>query len=38
VIDLPYQDLVKAARETHHKLYDLMFGKMKPTGEKPRYN
>jgi hypothetical protein len=38
VIDLPYQDLVRAARQTHRKLYDLKFGKTPPTQEKPRYN
>jgi len=38
VLDLPYEDLVKAARETHRKLYDLKFAKTAPTREKPRYN
>lgn len=38
VIDLPYGELVEAARKTHRRLYDLMFGKVEPFGEKPRYN
>jgi hypothetical protein len=38
VIDLPYPDLVEAARETHRRLYDLVFGKTEPYGEKPRSN
>ncbi len=38
VIDLPYGDLVNAARETHRRMYDLKFGKVKPYQEKPRYN
>jgi hypothetical protein len=35
VVDEPYEDLVKAARATHLRLYDLMFGRVKPTESKP---
>jgi len=38
VIDLPYPDLVDAARQAHRRMYDLKNGKAKPYGEKPRYN
>jgi hypothetical protein len=38
VIDLPYVDLVNAARETHRRMYELKYGKLEPFGEKPRYN
>ena len=38
VIDLPYEDLVQAARETHHRLYDLMFGKVQPVQRMPQMN
>jgi hypothetical protein len=38
VLDLPYPDLVRAARQTHARLYELKFGKVKPFGRKPQYN
>jgi hypothetical protein len=38
VIDLPYKDLVEAARDTHGKIYDLKFGKTQPSKDVPRYN
>ena len=38
VLDLPYPDLVKAARETHRRLYDLKFGRTTPVQAKPRPN
>jgi hypothetical protein len=38
VVDLPYTDLVRAARETHRRLYDLKFGRAKPYAAAPRYN
>ncbi len=38
VIDLPYPDLVNAARATHQRVYRLKFGEEKPFGEKPKYN
>ncbi len=38
VIDEPYEDLVKAARQTHLRLYDLMFGRAKPVSVKPIQN
>jgi len=38
VIDLPYPELVGAAKETHRRIYDLKLGKVKPYAEKPRYN
>lgn len=37
VLDLPYPELVDGARQTHRRLYDLMFGKTAPFDEKPRY-
>jgi hypothetical protein len=38
VVDQPYEDLVKAARQTHLRLYDLMFGRVRPTDVKPVQN
>jgi len=38
VIDLPYPDLVKAARKTHRRMYDLKFGKTPAFDRKPEYN
>ena len=38
VIDLPYPDLVEAARVTHQRIYDLMLGKLEPFNEVPEYN
>ncbi|HOQ46146.1 MAG TPA: hypothetical protein PLA43_12205 [Bryobacteraceae bacterium] len=38
VLDLPYPDLVRAARQTHRRLYDLKFGRTQPFSEKPRWN
>lgn len=38
VIDLPNKELVEGARQTHLRLYDLMFGKVKPFDAKPRYH
>jgi hypothetical protein len=38
VIDLPYRDLVNAAKETHRKLYKLKFGEDKPIQNIPAYN
>ena len=38
VIDLPYAELVEAARETHRQIYWLKNGLVKPYAEKPRYN
>jgi hypothetical protein len=38
VLDLPYRDLVNAAKETHRRLYDLKFGKVQPFNRKPRTN
>jgi hypothetical protein len=38
VIDLPYPDLVNAAKQTHRRMYDLKFGKAQPFNEKPRYH
>jgi hypothetical protein len=38
VIDLPYRQLVKAAQETHRRLYDLKFGKVEAVREIPKYN
>jgi hypothetical protein len=38
VIDLPYADLVEAARQTHRRIYSLKNGVVKPYAEKPRYN
>jgi hypothetical protein len=37
VIDLPYPELVDAARKTHQRIYDLKYGKTVPYAEKPRY-
>jgi hypothetical protein len=37
VIDLPYTDLVNAARQTHARIYELKFGKSRPYAEEPRY-
>jgi hypothetical protein len=37
VIDLPYPELVDAARQTHRRIYDLKYGKAKPYAEKPKY-
>ncbi len=38
VIDLPYADLVEAARQTHARIYGLSSGKLKPYSVKPRYH
>lgn len=38
VIDLPYPDLVEAARITHQRVYELMFGLTEPYAEVPEYN
>jgi len=38
VIDLPYAELLAAARLTHRRVYDLKYGRAKPYAEKPRYN
>jgi hypothetical protein len=38
VVDLPYPDLVSAAKETHRRLYELKYGAATPFNEKPRYN
>lgn len=38
VLDLPYRDLVEAARQTHRRLYDLEYGVVQPFAVKPRYN
>ncbi|MDZ7637806.1 MAG: hypothetical protein U5J83_06090 [Bryobacterales bacterium] len=38
VIDLPYKELVEAARQTHRRLYELKYGKAVPFGEKPNYH
>jgi hypothetical protein len=38
VIDLPYQDLVDAARLTHRRIYDLKRGSLTAYSHKPRYN
>ncbi len=38
VLDVPYQDLVQAARQTHLRLYQLMFGNAKPVQRVPRVN
>lgn len=37
-IDVPYQDLVEAARATHLRLYDLVFGRAKPYDQRPQVN
>jgi hypothetical protein len=31
VLDVPYEPLVRAARETNQRLYQLMFGLAKPS-------
>jgi hypothetical protein len=38
VLDLPYPDLVNAARETHRRMYRLKFGSERPFAEIPKYN
>jgi hypothetical protein len=38
VIDLPYPDLVDAAKQTHKRLYELKYGVVPPYSQKPRYN
>ncbi len=38
VIDLPYAGLVRAARETHRRLYELKFGEARPFPNRPRWN
>ena len=38
VIDMPYEDLVQAARETHIACIELMFGKVQPVQTKPSMN
>ncbi len=38
VIDLPYPELVDAARQAHRRMYDLKQGKAIPYSVKPRYN
>jgi hypothetical protein len=38
VLDLPYRDLVDAARETHRRMYRLKFGAERPFSETPKYN
>jgi hypothetical protein len=38
VIDLPYPDLVEAARRTHRQVYELKYGTAQPISSKPRYN
>ncbi len=38
VIDLPYAELVDAARQTHRRIYRLKNGVVKPFAEKPRYH
>jgi hypothetical protein len=38
VIDLPYAELVEAARQTHRRIYRLKNGVEKPYAEKPRSN
>lgn len=35
VLDLPYPELVEAARETHWRLYDVKSGKAAPFAQKP---
>jgi hypothetical protein len=35
VLDLPYEDLVEAARITHRRMYDLMHGKAEPFSRRP---
>jgi hypothetical protein len=38
VLDLPYESLVNAAKETHRRLYRVKFGAAKPYSEKPKPN
>jgi hypothetical protein len=38
VIDLPYPELIDAARQTHKRIYPLKYGKAAPFDQKPRYN
>ena len=38
VIDLPYQDLVAAAKLTHQRIYDLKNGRIAAYNRKPGYN
>ncbi len=38
VLDLPYPELVEAARATHRRLYDLKLGNTQPLARKPEYN
>ena len=38
VLDLPYPELVEAARATHRRIYDLQFGRARPSARKPVYN
>jgi len=38
VLDLPYPELVNAARETHRRLYELKFGRVPPFSRKPLEN
>jgi hypothetical protein len=38
VIDLPYRELVRAAQETHRRLYALKFAEVEPVQEMPRCN
>jgi hypothetical protein len=38
VLDVPYKDLVDAARETHSRLYQLKFGDAKPVQTVPQIN
>lgn len=38
VVDQPYEDLVVAARKTHLRLYQLMFGSAHPVQTVPRFN
>ena len=38
VLDLPYPDLVESARQTHMRLYSLMFGRVAPVETRPMIN
>ena len=38
VLDLPYESLVKAARETHRRIYELKFGITRAYDQKPKVN
>jgi hypothetical protein len=38
VLDLPYRDLVDAAKETHRRIYRLVFREVEPKTEPPRPN